>query len=105
MRHTLLVGRDPFFFLDLSLDVLDGVLCLDFQRNGFARQSLHEDLHPAAEAEDQIQRRFLLDVVVLEGPAVLKLLPREDQPLGCRAQSLFRLEEGIGCEVAEALRK
>ena len=45
-----------------------------------AGQRLHEDLHPATEAEHQVQRRFLLNVVVLKGAAVLKLLAREDQP-------------------------
>lgn len=34
-----------FFILDLGLDVLDGVVGLHLQGDGFTRQRLHEDLH------------------------------------------------------------
>ena len=38
-------------------------------------------LAAAAEAEHQVQRRLLLDVVVGQGALVLQLLPGEDEPL------------------------
>ena len=34
------------------------------QGDGLSRQGLHEDLHPTAEAEHQVQSGLLLDVVV-----------------------------------------
>ncbi len=42
---TLLIWRHALLVLDLALDVVDGVGSLDIQRDGLARQRLHEDLH------------------------------------------------------------
>ena len=52
-----------------------------------ARTSLHEDLHATAQAEHEVQRRLLLDVVVRERAAVLELLAREDQALLVRGDA------------------
>ena len=46
----------------------------------------------AAEAEDEVQRRLLLDVVVGEGAAVLELLAREDEALLVRRDALLVLD-------------
>ena len=35
----------------------------------------------AAEPQDEVEGALLLDVVVREGPAILQLLPGENQPL------------------------
>eukprot|EP00968_Pinguiococcus_pyrenoidosus_P002138 scaffold111_cov252-Pinguiococcus_pyrenoidosus.AAC.6 len=43
--EALLIGRNAFFVLDLGLHVLDGVRRLHIERDGLARQGLHEDLH------------------------------------------------------------
>jgi len=43
--ETLLVWRDAFFVLDFGFDVVDGVGGLDFEGDGFTRQSFDEDLH------------------------------------------------------------
>jgi len=43
--ETLLVGRDALFILDFGFNVVDRVGRLDFEGNGFTRQSLDEDLH------------------------------------------------------------
>ena len=43
--------------------------------------SLNEDLHTSTKAEDEMQGRFLLDVVVGQGATILKLLAGEDQAL------------------------
>ena len=53
--QTLLVRRDALLVLDLLLDVLDGVLTLDVERDGLAGQRLDEDLHPTAQTEHQVQ--------------------------------------------------
>ena len=67
--------------LDLGLDVLDRVAGFNLQGDGLASESLHEDLHPSAEPEDQVERTLLLDVVVRKGPPVLQLFASEDEPL------------------------
>ena len=41
----LLFGRNAFFVLDFCLDVLDRVVGLHVQRDGFSSQSLDKDLH------------------------------------------------------------
>lgn len=40
--QALLVGRDALLVLDLALDVVNGVRGLDLERDGLARQGLHE---------------------------------------------------------------
>ena len=47
--ESLLIGRDAFLVLDLSLDVLDGVRGLNIQSNGLACKGLDEDLHLVVE--------------------------------------------------------
>jgi len=53
--QTLLIWRDALLVLDLGLDILDGIRCLNFQGDGLASQRLDEDLHATAEAQDQVQ--------------------------------------------------
>merc|ERR1719209_1098232 len=43
--QPLLVWRDSFLVLDLSLDILDGVTGLDLEGDGLAREGLDKDLH------------------------------------------------------------
>merc|ERR1711874_647923 len=81
--------------LDLGLDVLDGVGGLDPKGDGLASQGLDEDLHTSPETEDKVKGGLLLDVVVGEGPAVLKLLASEDQPLLVRGYALLVLDLGL----------
>ncbi len=66
----LLIGRDSFFVLDLLLYVLNGIAGFYFQSNGFAGQSLDEDLHSSSQTKDQMEGGFFLDVVVGEGSSV-----------------------------------
>ena len=56
-----------------------------------ARQRLDEDLHTTAETQHQVQRRLILDVVVGQSSAVLKLFAREDQALLVRRDALLVL--------------
>ena len=49
---------------------------LHVQSDGLPGQSLHKDLHPTAEPENQVERGLLLDVVVRKGPPIFQL-PRE----------------------------
>ena len=52
--QALLVGRDALLVLDLGLDIVDGVRRLHLQGDCLARQGLDENLHAAAQAEDQV---------------------------------------------------
>ena len=79
-------------YLDLSLHVLDSVRGLHLEGDSLAGEGLDEDLHPAAEPEDEVEGALLLDVVVGEGAAVLELLAGEDQPLLVRGDPLLVLQ-------------
>ena len=43
--ESLLIWRDAFFVLDLSLDVFDGVSWLDVQSDGLTSKGFDENLH------------------------------------------------------------
>jgi len=93
--QPLLVRGDALLVLDLGLDVLDGVGGLDLKGDGLASEGLDEDLHTSPETEDKVEGGLLLDVVVGEGPSVLKLLASEDQPLLVRGDALLVLDLGL----------
>ena len=42
-------------YLDLSLDVLDGITGLDLEGDGLAGQRLDEDLHASPKPQDQVK--------------------------------------------------
>jgi hypothetical protein len=54
------------------------------------------NLHTTTEAEDKVERGFLLDVIVGKGATILKLLSSKDQTLLIRRDALlilnFRLD-------------
>merc|ERR1719183_3323757 len=87
--QALLVRRNALLVLNLRLDVLNGVRALDLESDRLARQGLDEDLHAAPQAQHQVERRLLLDIVVRQGAAVLELLAREDQALLVRRDALL----------------
>jgi len=100
--EALLVRGDAFLVLDLRLDVVDGVGCFNIKSDGLPRKGLHEDLHAAPEAQDEVQSGLLLDVVVRKGAAVLKLLACEDEALLVRGDAFLVLDlrldvvDGVG---------
>jgi len=79
--ESLLVWGNSFLVLDLGLNGFNGVGLLNLQGNGLTSESLDEDLHSTSESQDKVKGRFLLDVVVLESTAILKLLTGEDKSL------------------------
>ena len=93
--EALLIGRNTFLVLDLGLDVLNAVGLVDFQGDGLAGESLHEDLHASAESEDQVDGGLFLDVVVGEGSAIFQLLAGEDQSLLVIWNALLILDLGL----------
>jgi len=80
-NQSLLVWWDSFLVLDLGLDILDGVSWLDIEGDGLTSEGLDEDLHTSSESEHKMEGGLLLDVVVRESSAVLKLLSSEDKSL------------------------
>ena len=94
--QSLLFRWDSLFVLNLGLDILNGVIGLNIQRNRLSRQGLDEDLHrSSSESQHQVQRRLLLDVVIRQGSGILQLFPCEDQSLLFRWNSLFILNFGL----------
>ena len=100
--ETLLVRGDTLLILNLGLDVVDRVRGLDFERDGLAGERLDEDLHTTAQAEDEVEGGFLLDVVVGKGATVFELLASENETLLVRRNALLVLDlalyvvDGIG---------
>jgi len=62
--QALLIRWDALLVLNFRLDIVDRVRCLHIQSDGLASQSFHENLHAATQAQNQMQSRFFLDVVV-----------------------------------------
>merc|ERR1711996_87322 len=79
--QSLLVWRDSFLILNLSLDVLNGIRRLNLEGDRLTGQRLHENLHSSAEPENKMKGGLLLDVVVRQSPAIFELFSCEDQPL------------------------
>merc|ERR1719191_1664879 len=72
------------------------VIWLDVQSDRLSREGLDEDLHgTTAKAKDKMQGRFLLDVVIRKGSAVLELLSGEDQSLLLWRDPFFVLDLGF----------
>ena len=80
-------------YLDLGLNVLDGVGRLHLEGDGLAGEGLHEDLHPAAKPQDEVEGALLLDVVIRESSSVFELLPGENEPLLVRGDALLVLKQ------------
>jgi hypothetical protein len=93
--QTLLVRRDTLLILNLGLHIVDSIRRLDLKSNGLSGQGLDEDLHTTTETQDEMEGGLLLNVVVREGPAVLKLLSSEDKALLVRRDSFLVLDLGF----------
>jgi len=93
--QSLLVWGDALLVLDLGLHVVNGVGALHLQGDGLSSEGLHEDLHPAPQAEHQVECALLLNVVVRKGAAILQLLASEDEPLLVWGDALLVLDLGL----------
>ena len=89
--QTLLIRRNALLVLNLLLHVLDAVARLNIQRNRLACERLDKDLHATAEAQNQMECRLLLDIVVTQRLTILELLARKDQTLLVRRDALLIL--------------
>jgi len=68
-------------YLNLGLDILNSIRGLNLKGDGLPGQGLDEDLHATSESEDQVEGRLLLDVVIGQSAAILKLLSGKNQSL------------------------
>merc|ERR1719400_854428 len=93
--QPLLVWGNAFFILDFGLDIFDGVGCFNLKGDGLASQGFDENLHTSSQTEYQMQSGLLLDVVVGEGTAILKLFAGKDQPLLIWGNALLVLDFGL----------
>merc|ERR1719409_2407952 len=91
-NQTLLIRGNAFFVLDFGFHILDGVGSLHVEGDGLACQSLDEDLHTTAQAQNQVQSRFFLDVVIRQSATILQLLASENQTLLIRGNAFFVLD-------------
>jgi hypothetical protein len=57
--------------------------------------TLHENLHTTTKTENQVEGRFLLDVVVAQRPSVLELLASKDKALLVGRDALLVLDLGL----------
>jgi hypothetical protein len=102
-NQTLLIRWNPLLVLNLALDIVNGIRRFDLQGNCLARQRLDENLHATTEAEDEVESRFLLDIVIREGATVLELLSSKDETLLIRGYSLLVLD--FGFDVIDRIRR
>merc|ERR1719174_1371091 len=94
-NQTLLIGGNAFFVLDFGLDIFDGVGSLHIEGDCLASQSLDEDLHTTAQAQNQVQSRLFLDIVIRQSTTVLQLLAGENQTLLIGGNAFFVLNLGL----------
>jgi len=93
--QPLLIWGDSLLVLNLCLHIFDGVGRLNLKGDGLTGQGLDEDLHASSQSENQVEGGLLLDVVVRECPAILKLLASKDQPLLIWGDSFLILDLGL----------
>merc|ERR1719278_1381073 len=93
--QSLLIWGNAFLVLDLGLNILNGVGCLNLKGDGLASQGFDENLHASTETEDQVKGTFLLDVVVGQSTAIFKLLAGKDQPLLIWGNAFLVLDLGL----------
>merc|ERR1712087_910726 len=99
---TLLIRWDSLLVLDLGLDVVDGIRRFDIEGDSLSSQGLDEDLHSSAKTKDQVESRFLLDVVVTQSATILELLSGEDKTLLIRRNTFLVLD--LGLDVVDGIR-
>jgi len=90
--QSLLIWRNTFFVLDFGFDIFNGVSWFDVQCNCLSSKSFDENLHSTSESKDQMKSRFLLDIVVRESSAVLKLLSGKNESLLIWRDAFFILD-------------
>jgi hypothetical protein len=79
--ESLLVTRNTFLVLNLSLDVLNAVSLIGLNSHGLSGKCPHENLHASSQSQHEVQGALLLDVVVGHCPSIFETLSGEDESL------------------------
>lgn len=94
--EALLFRRDAFLVLDLGLDFVDRIICIDVKSDVLAGEGSNKDFHATtSEAKDEVERGFILDIIVLERKAIIKLLAGEDETLRILGDAFLGLDRGL----------
>merc|ERR1712203_1169411 len=93
-NQPLLIWGNALLILNFGFDIFNGVRWFNLKGDSLASQGLDKDLHTTTETEHQMQSGLLLDVVVREGAAILKLFASENQPLLIWGNALLVLNFG-----------
>jgi hypothetical protein len=83
VNQALLLRVNALLLLNLRFDVCDGRRLVEFKLKRPPRQRAHLDGDTSAQAQHEVQRRLLLDVVVGQRAPVLELLAGKNQTLVC----------------------
>jgi hypothetical protein len=67
--------------MDLGLNVVDSVAGLHIKSDGFYGECLGKNLNTYAKKYNKVQGRLLLNVVIIQCSAILKLLSGKDETL------------------------
>ena len=100
---ALLIRWNALLILNLGLHVVDGIRRLNLQGDRLTRESLDKNLHATTEAKDQMEGRFLLNVVIRESTPILELLSGKNQALLIRGDSLFVLN--LSLHIVDSIRR
>merc|ERR1719222_268860 len=79
--QSLLIWRNSFLILDLSLNILNAIAGLNLQGDGLSSQGLYKDLHTSSQSQHKMEGGLLLDVVIGQSSTILQLFTSEDQSL------------------------
>merc|ERR1711956_210368 len=93
--QSLLIWGNTFLILDLGLDILNRVRCLNLKKDGLAGQSFDKNLHTSTKPENQVKGTFLLDVIVGQSAAIFELLAGKNQSLLIWRNTFLILDLGL----------
>ena len=100
--QALLVWGDALLFLDLGLDIFDGVRSHHLKREFLASEGLDKDLHTTTVVKHQGKGGLSLDVVVTQGTPIFKLPASKDQALLIWVDALLVLD--LGLDISDGVR-
>jgi len=89
--ETLLIRRNTFLVLDLSLNIGNGIRWFNIKGDRFAGQCLHKDLHSTSQSEYQVKGWLLLNVVIGKSSSIFQLFSCENKSLLVRGNPFLVL--------------
>ena len=69
----MLVRRNALLALDLGLHIVNFVRRFNFENDCLAHEDLDEELHATVQMQVKVKGRFLLNIVIRKGTAILSL--------------------------------